>query len=48
MGTVTFSLTAILDGQYGFESVGDPLSVEAVTIDGSPYILVASYYGNSV
>ena len=38
----------ILDDQYGFESVGDPLSVEAVTIDGSPYILVASYYGNSV
>ena len=38
----------IRDGQYGFESVGDPLSVDAVTIDGSPHILVASYYGNSV
>ena len=38
----------IRDGQYGFESVGDPLSVDAVTIDGSSYILVASYYGNSV
>ena len=38
----------IMDEQYGFEAVGDPLSVDAVTIDGSPYILVASYYDSMV
>ena len=38
----------IRDGQYGFEAVGDPLSLEAVTIGDSSYILATSYFENSV
>ena len=38
----------IRDGQYGFEAVRDPLSLDAVTIGDSPYILVSSYFENAV
>lgn len=38
----------IRNGQYGFDSVSDPLAIESVIIGDSPYLLVASYYGNSV
>lgn len=38
----------IRDGQYGFGAVGDPLSLDAVTIGDSSYILVASYFENAV
>lgn len=38
----------IRDGQYGFEAVGDPLSLDAVTIGDSSYILVSSYFENAV
>lgn len=36
------------DGQYGFEAIGDPLSLEAVTIGNSSYILASSYFENAV
>ena len=36
------------DGQYGFEVIGDPLSLEAVTIGDSSHILVSSYFENAV
>ena len=38
----------IRDGQYGFGAVGSPISVDAVSIGNSPYILVASYFENAV
>lgn len=38
----------IWDGQYGFEAVGDPLSLDSVTIGNSSYILVSSYFENAV
>ena len=37
----------IRDGQYGFEAIGDPLSLDAVTIGDSSYILVSSYFENA-
>ena len=40
--------TVIQNQMYGFEAVGDPLSIDAITIDGSPYILAVSYYDGSV
>ena len=36
------------DGQYGFEAIGDPLSLDAVTIGDSSYILATSYFENAV
>ena len=38
----------IKNGQYGFEAMGDTLSVDAVAINGSPYVLVANYFESSV
>ena len=38
----------IRDGQYGFEAIGDPLSLDAVTIGESSYILATSYFENAV
>lgn len=38
----------IRDGQYGFDAVRDPLSLDAVTIGDSSYILVTSYFENAV
>lgn len=35
--------TLIRDKQYGFE-ITNPLRVDAVTINGAPYVLVADYY----
>lgn len=37
----------IRDGQYGFEAIGDPLSLDAVTIGDSSYILASSYFENA-
>lgn len=36
------------DGQYGFEGLLGPLEMDTVVIDGSTYLLVASYYDEAL
>ena len=38
----------VKNGQYGFEALSDPLSIDAITINGAPYVLAANYFENSV